>query len=40
MEGLYAGKKFGGTDRVAAPLIKHLLESMLDGELAYHLQEN
>lgn len=33
MEGLYAGEKAGGTDGVFAPLMKHLLESMLDGEL-------
>nr|WP_188506275.1 hypothetical protein [Parapedobacter pyrenivorans] len=33
MEGLYAGKKAGGIDGVFAPLMKHLLESMLDGEL-------
>ncbi|WP_134091088.1 IS256 family transposase [Olivibacter sp. XZL3] len=39
MEGLYAGKKAGGTDGVFAPLMKHLLESMLDGELDHHLEE-
>lgn len=39
MEGLYAGKKAGGTDGVFAPLMKHLLESMLDGELNSHLEE-
>lgn len=39
MEGLYAGKKAGGTDGVFAPLMKHLLESMLAGELAGHLEE-
>ncbi|WP_166670643.1 IS256 family transposase [Olivibacter sp. XZL3] len=39
MEGLYAGKKAGGTDGVFAPLMKHLLESMLDGELNNHLEE-
>lgn len=39
MEGLYAGKKAGGTDGVFAPLMKHLLESMLDGELENHLEE-
>lgn len=39
MEGLYAGKKAGGTDGVFAPLMKHLLESMLDGELDNHLEE-
>jgi len=40
MEGLYAGKKAGGTDGVFAPLMKHLLESMLDGELNNHLEED
>ena len=40
MEGLYAGKKMGGTDGVFAPMLKHLLESMLEGELEHHLQEN
>ncbi|WP_257668756.1 transposase, partial [Parapedobacter tibetensis] len=39
MEGLYAGKKAGGTDGVLAPMLKHLLESMLDGELENHLEE-
>lgn len=39
MEGLYAGKKAGGTDGVLAPLMKHLLESMLEGELSNHLEE-
>lgn len=39
MEGLYAGKKAGGTDGVFAPLMKHLLESMLEGELSNHLEE-
>lgn len=39
MEGLYSGKKAGGTDGVFAPLMKHLLESMLEGELASHLEE-
>jgi len=33
MEGLYAGEKTDGTDSVFVPLRKHLLESMLDGEL-------
>lgn len=40
MEGLYAGKKMGGTDGVFAPMLKHLLESMLEGELEHHLQES
>ena len=40
MKGLYAGKKMGGTDGVFAPMLKHLLESMLEGELDHHLQES
>ncbi len=40
MKGLYDGKKMGGTDGVFAPMLKHLLESMLEGELDHHLQEN
>lgn len=40
MEGLYNGKKMGGTDGVFAPMLKHLLESMLEGELDNHLQES
>ena len=40
MEGLYQGKKMGGTDGVFAPMLKHLLESMLEGELEHHLQES
>lgn len=40
MEGLYAGKKMGGTDGVFAPMLKHLLESMLEGELDHHLEES
>jgi putative transposase len=40
MEGLYNGKKMGGTDGVFAPMLKHLLEAMLEGELINHLQES
>ena len=40
MAGLYQGKKMGGTDGVFAPMLKHLLESMLEGELEHHLQES
>jgi len=40
MRGLYVGKKMGGTDGVFAPMLKHLLESMLEGELDHHLQES
>ncbi|MEJ5052794.1 hypothetical protein WH223_00725 [Sphingobacterium sp. MYb382] len=34
MQGLYEGKSLSPNDGVLAPLIKHLLESMMDGELA------
>lgn len=34
MKRLYKGKKMGGTDGVFAPF-KHLLESMLEGELEH-----
>lgn len=40
MEGLYAGKKMGGTDGLFAPMLKHLLETMLEGELDNHLEES
>ena len=40
MRGLYEGKKMGGTDGVFAPMLKHLLESMLEGELDHHLKES
>lgn len=40
MEGLYQGKKMGGTDGVFAPMLKHLLESMLEGELDNHLEKS
>lgn len=40
MKELYAGKKMGGTDGVFAPMLKHLLESMLEGELHHHLEES
>ncbi|MDR6457419.1 transposase-like protein [Chryseobacterium vietnamense] len=40
MKGLYEGKKMGGTDGIFAPMLKHLLESMLEGELDHHLQES
>lgn len=40
MKSLYEGKKMGGTDGVFAPLLKHLLESMLEGELDHHLRES
>lgn len=40
MQGLYDGKKMGGTEGVFAPILKHLLESMLEGELNNHLEES
>lgn len=39
MRGLYKGKKMGDTDGVFAPMLKHLLESMLEGEQDHHLQD-
>ncbi|MEJ5144869.1 hypothetical protein WH188_05925 [Sphingobacterium sp. MYb388] len=33
MQGLYNGKSLSPNDGVLAPLMKHLLESMMDGEL-------
>lgn len=29
MKGLYEGKKMGGKDEVFAPMLKHLLESII-----------
>jgi transposase-like protein len=40
IQGLSEGKKLGGADGVFGPMIKHLLESMLEGELANHLEES
>jgi transposase-like protein len=40
ISGLYSGKKMTGGDGVLAPLLKHLLESMLAGELDNHLAES
>ena len=40
IQGLYEGKKMGGTDGVFAPMLKHLLEAMLEGELDNHLEES
>ena len=37
--GLYAGKGFHGEQGIFAPLLKHLLEAALEGELAAHLSE-
>lgn len=35
--GLSSGKKMSGSEGVLAPLLKHLLESVLEGELEHHL---
>ena len=40
IQGLSEGKKWGGADGVFGPMLKHLLESMLEGELNSHLAEN
>ncbi len=40
MAGLSSGKKMTGSEGVLAPLLKHLLESALDGELAHHLSQS
>jgi hypothetical protein len=40
MQGLYNGKSLSPNDGVLAPLMKHLLESMMDGELDSHIQED
>ena len=40
MRGLYEGRKMAGTDGVFAPMLKHLLESVLEVELDHHLQES
>ncbi|MDR2269661.1 MAG: transposase [Sphingobacterium sp.] len=40
MQGLYNGKSLSPNDGVLAPLMKHLLESMMDSELESHLQED
>lgn len=39
IQGLYEGKSLSPNDGVLAPLMKHLLESMMDGELENHLQQ-
>jgi len=36
MSDLYSGKSATGTEGIFAPLMKHLLESMMEGELAHH----
>lgn len=38
--GLSSGKKMSGSDGILAPLLKHLLESVLEGELDHHLADS
>ena len=38
LSGLYAGQSLNGEKGVFGPLIKHLLESALEGELNHHLE--
>jgi len=40
MQGLYEGKKMSGSDGLFAPMLKHLLEAMLEAELDNHLAES
>ena len=39
IQGLYSGKPMNGEKGIFAPLLKHFLESALDGELEAHLQD-
>jgi hypothetical protein len=39
MSDLYSGKSATGTEGIFAPLMKYLLESMMEGELAHHLKQ-
>lgn len=39
LQGLSEGKSLSPNDGVLAPLMKHLLESMLSGEMDNHLEE-
>lgn len=39
IKGMYAGKPFNGEKGVFAPLMKHFLESALQGEMDFHLKE-
>ena len=39
IKGMYAGKPLNGERGIFAPLLKHFLESALEGELEAHLQE-
>jgi len=40
MSDLYSGKSATGTEGIFAPLMKHLLESMREGELSHHLKSD
>lgn len=40
IKGLYNGKSLTGTDGIFAPMLKHFLESALQGELENHLSES
>jgi transposase-like protein len=39
IKGMYAGKPMSGEKGIFAPLLKHFLESALEGELEAHLQD-
>lgn len=39
IKGMYEGKTFNGEKGIFAPLLKHFLESALQGEMEAHLQE-
>lgn len=39
MADIYQGKKMSGPDGVFGPLLKHFIETMLEGELENHLEE-
>lgn len=39
IKGMYAGKPMSGEKGIFAPLLKHFLESALEGELVAHLQD-
>lgn len=40
IKGMYSGKPFNGENGVFAPLMKHILEAALAGEMSSHLQES
>ena len=39
IKGMYEGKPFNGEKGIFAPLVKHFLESAIEGELDFHLKE-